>query len=75
MVVVDNVCVVHRGCATVISILMGDGRGGSGVLRWMEGFRDMSGGSVEFLELLYAGCASFSSDVCMAASTVQLGLI
>ena len=75
MVVVDTVCVVDGGCATVISIVVADGRGGSGVLRCMEGFRDMSGGSVVILELLYAGCASLFSAVCMAASTVGLGLI
>ena len=75
MVVVDNVRVVDGGCATAISIVVADGRGGNGVLTCMEGFRDMSGGSVEILALLYAGCDSLFSAVCMAASTVRLGLI
>ena len=73
--VVDNVRVVAGGCATVISIVVAEGHGGSGVLRCMEGLRDMSGGSVEILALLYAGCDSLFSVVCMAASTVRLGLI
>ena len=75
MVVVYNVRVVDRGCATVLSIVVADGHGGSGVLRCMEGFRYMSGGSVEILALLYAGCDSLFSVVCMAASTVGLRLI
>ena len=75
MVVVDIVHVVDWGCTTVISIVVADGRGGSGVLTCMEGFRDMSGGSVEVLALLYAGCDLLFSAVCMAASAVGLGLI
>ena len=73
--VVDNVRVLDWCCATVISIVVADGHGCRGVLRCMEGFRDISGGSVEILALLYAGCAPLFSVVCMAASTVGLGLI
>ena len=75
VVVVDNVPVVDGGCAPVINIVVADGHGGSGVLRCMEEFRDMSGGSVEILALLYTGCDSLFSVVCMAVSTVRLGLI
>ena len=75
MVVVDNVHVLDGCCAIVISIVVSDGHAGSGVLTCMEGFRDMSGGSVEILALLYAGCDSLFSVVCLAASTVGLGLI
>ena len=67
VVLVDNVCVVDGTCATVNSIVVADGRGGSGVLRYIEGFRDMSGASVEVLALLYASRDSLFSAVCIAA--------
>jgi hypothetical protein len=76
VVVVDgSVDVADGGCDGIVSGDVADGRGGSGVLRCVEGFRDTSGGSVEVLALLYAGRGSSFSAVCTEASTVGLGLI
>jgi hypothetical protein len=75
VVVVDNVRIIDGHCATITNIVMADGHHGSGVLRCMEEFKAMSGGSVEILALLYAGCDSLLRVLCMAASTLGLGLI